>query len=232
MGLQAMKTCQIAGCERRHYGHGYCHMHYQRARKGNDPAIDPVPRTTPCSIAGCERKHKARGLCGTHYYRSRHGLSLDEAVRPGFWDRVDCSAGPDGCWEWQGARGPHGYGRIGGGASYENERAAHRYALRSTGVDITEKVVMHLCDNPPCCNPRHLMAGTQEENMRQAVERDRFRTGERHPDAKLTWSKVREIRRLYSSGIYQRALAEKFGVSRQHISMIVLNKSWREDGDQ
>lgn len=26
-------------------------------------------------------------------------------------------------------------------------------------------IVMHTCDNPPCCNPSHLVLGTQAENL-------------------------------------------------------------------
>jgi hypothetical protein len=34
--------------------------------------------------------------------------------------------------------------------------------------------VLHHCDNPPCCNPLHLYAGTQRQNIHDAIARGRF----------------------------------------------------------
>jgi group I intron endonuclease len=51
--------------------------------------------------------------------------------------------------------------------------------------------------------------------------------GEKHPMAKLNWSKVNEIRREYSDGnISQKQLAKKYNMSRSTISDIINNKIW------
>jgi hypothetical protein len=57
------------------------------------------------------------------------------------------------------------------------------------------------------------------------IRRDR---GDGHHQAKLTETKVREIRLLYASGAHtQRALAHVYGVSQQAIRMAIAGKTWR-----
>jgi hypothetical protein len=44
-------------------------------------------------------------------------------------------------------------------------------------------VVMHSCDNPPCCNPAHLSAGTVRDNALDMIAKGRANPprGELHP---------------------------------------------------
>lgn len=86
-----------------------------------------------------------------------------------FWDRVDKSAGPDACWPWTGSRCQHGYGSFGrSGATVTASREAYEltHGPLPEGEGYHGTVVMHSCDNPPCCNPKHLIAGTHIDNMR------------------------------------------------------------------
>lgn len=83
---------------------------------------------------------------------------------------------PTGCWEWGRKRNQHGYGVLADVATRQiGERRAHRAILRIQGVDVDGQVVMHSCDNPPCCNPAHLLVGTQADNMRDARSKGRMR---------------------------------------------------------
>lgn len=90
------------------------------------------------------------------------------------WSRVAVTDA--GCWEWQGHRNEHGYGRVsvGGRRMY-----AHRLAYLATHFVIPEGlVVMHRCDNPPCVNPDHLAIGTYADNTADMIAKGRSRLGQ------------------------------------------------------
>ncbi len=87
--------------------------------------------------------------------------------REWFLERVHVS-GPDACWEWIGA---DGYGIAWrGGHHMRAHRLAHELFI---GPIPPGAYVLHSCDNPPCCNPRHLRAGDARENARDVLERGR-----------------------------------------------------------
>jgi hypothetical protein len=89
------------------------------------------------------------------------------------------------CWEWQAATFGNGYGAF----RWQSKKTllAHRIAFR-LAYDIDPPVVRHVCDNPKCCNPKHLVAGTDLENARDRSQRNR------HGILKLTPDDVRAIR--------------------------------------
>jgi hypothetical protein len=87
-----------------------------------------------------------------------------------------------GCWEKQGFRSlskgmeQHGPSRGYGHMYYRGRRwASHRLSwLLTRGLIPAGSVVMHKCDNPPCCNPDHLELGTDKQNMQEAGKRKRW----------------------------------------------------------
>lgn len=85
---------------------------------------------------------------------------------PDFWKEVNFSASPTGCWIWCGDLTKFGHGIFRG-------QPTHRVALFLAGVDITDKVVRHRCDNAPCVNPAHLETGTQSDNTADMISRRR-----------------------------------------------------------
>lgn len=143
-------------------------------------------------------------------------LSPIETAR--FWSRI--RSGTDfQCWEWQGRSNPQGYGRYAG-------MAAHRIAYELLTGPIPEgMVVRHKCDNPPCCNPRHLTVGTQAENMQDKVNRGRHAVGSESPRAKITETVALDILRN-PDGLKQCDLAKRHGIAKSTVSMIRSGERW------
>lgn len=134
--------------------------------------------------------------------------------------------GREECWPWLGScSGGYGYIRHDG----RTIKATH-VALDFEGIVVPRgSCVLHSCDNPPCCNPRHLRVGTQLENIaeRHARGRNGRCPGEAHGRAKLTADDVARIREMRLQGVTLVALAVKFGVSFSLIASIAKRRIWR-----
>ena len=142
-----------------------------------------------------------------------------------FWRKVK-KGHRDACWEWQGATCEDGYGK-----AYLNSKntLAHRVSWGLTNGPIPNGLhVLHKCDNPPCCNPKHLFLGTQGDNIRDMFAKGRKDSrGSANSNAKLTETQVKEIRSSYALGesnTYE--LAQKYGVSQCAISCVIRRKTW------
>jgi hypothetical protein len=92
-----------------------------------------------------------------------------------FWAKVEKNATPEGCWLWHGALTDSGHGQV---YCCDHNVRVHRLTWmlareRSIPDNIPDSygeyhafVVRHLmCNNPNCCNPSHLVGGTQAENV-------------------------------------------------------------------
>lgn len=148
-----------------------------------------------------------------------------------FWSLVDTSGGRDACHPWTGTMrvkkdGPRGIFNWHGKTEY-----THRLAWYLANGRWPEPSCLHHCDNPPCCNLRHLYEGTQQDNIRDREARGRRSPakGFESPRAKLTQEQVNYIRShyvRYSHGdTNMRGLAKRFDVHLSTIHHVVTGRT-------
>lgn len=139
--------------------------------------------------------------------------------------------GLDDCWEWAGSLDANGYGRMG---MRHNEVFTQQYAHRVAyecfiGPILDGMFVCHTCDNPSCCNPRHLFVGTPADNMQDKARKGRQSRGETSAQALLTAADVLSIRsQAVGKGCqFFYSLAERYNVSYFCIWDVVRRRSWK-----
>lgn len=152
-------------------------------------------------------------------------ISLKTTKR--FFEKVRKGKHPDDCWEWLTSKTFQGYGKF----SYKGMLGgAHRMSWRIEYGEIPGKLcVLHHCDNPECCNPKHLFLGTRGDNVRDAIKKGRRArlVGEQTGSSKLTEKEVLEIRQIYKDELMsQNELARKYRVTQANIWFILHRKSW------
>lgn len=110
--------------------------------------------------------------------------------------------------------------------------AAHGLALAS----ITGRVVRHMCDNPRCVRPDHLLIGTTQDNADDKARRRRVKGTKLDADAVLF---IREHCRpgrvqgqKTGDPLSYLGLAVKFGVSPATVRKVYLRKTHKFIGAQ
>lgn len=226
------KTCSTEGCTKIHKAQGFCASHYvTEKRRGN---ITKLPIRTHCSVIGCNRKHKSKGYCSLHVYRfgmtgnplvAKYVTGEGKTAEERFWARVDKTNGEDVCWEWKGARmGGYGVATLWVSATRKLRRASQIAYYYATGI-IPTLFILHSCDNPPCCNPKHLREGTPKENTQDMLGRNRQGCGK---GMKLSEAAVMRIRKEREElGTSYSQLAKKHNTSPSTMSDIVKRRTWR-----
>lgn len=130
------------------------------------------------------------------------------------------------CHEWQRSRRRWGYGQL----YVDGENVpAHRFAWERVNGPIPDGMhVCHRCDNPPCVNPDHLFLGTNTDNRRDSVLKERHARGDGHGLKKLGPDDVLEIRRIAASGAHTDSeIAAMFGIKQTQASRIISGKRWK-----
>lgn len=157
--------------------------------------------------------------------RVKRGMPLFERIYLGIDVR-----GEDECWPWIGNRNYEGYGVVYMGRGQLKRPHRLLYELLHGKLD-SKTCVCHTCDNPPCCNPRHLFAGTIADNNRDRKNKGRYpwsaeAKGRRKKyNQKLTDADVSAIRAARLGGERLESIAARFGVSRGYVGHIVNGRS-------
>jgi HNH endonuclease len=124
-----------------------------------------------------------------------------------------------GCHLWIGTRTGQGYGslRVDG-----KMRRSHRIAWQMAHGPVPGGLqVLHQCDTPICVNVQHLFLGTIQKNVQDMIAKGR-RRGRGRP---LTLATVQAIREEQGTAP-QRVVAQRFGISQSHISLIWSGNIW------
>jgi hypothetical protein len=149
----------------------------------------------------------------------------------------------NGCWIWLGAKkGKHPlkqYGNMIVGSRRDGTRksiAAHRFSYQTYIGEIPKGLwVLHKCDVPSCVNPDHLFLGNRQDNVDDREKKNRNKIeeirvyGEKHPNSKLNWNDVDEIRKHVKSGLSCYKISQIMGYSRRSIQDVKQNVTWKEE---
>lgn len=166
-----------------------------------------------------------------HWWRWRHH-GTPETKPPGrivipaadrFWAKVEKTPT---CWLWT-ASGHGGYGKFYVARDRPRVRA-HRFSWELEHGPIPEGLdVLHECDTPPCVRPSHLFLGTDEDNVRDMIEKGRQNWGVPERAARLlTWELVDAMRADMAAGMSRARAARKYGVNHRTASNVALGRSW------
>lgn len=119
------------------------------------------------------------------------------------------------------------YGRL---AFHGRKELAHRTAFFIAHNRWPIPCARHSCDIPACINVRHIIEGTQQQNIADRNLRNRQARGERMGGVKLTEEIVRRIRAEYiphSAEHNTVTLAKKYGVGLSTMWYIVSRVTWK-----
>lgn len=148
-----------------------------------------------------------------------------------FWKYIDIPnqlLNKNACWLWNGLTNIHGYGVFGlNRKSYNAQRIMYLLSYPAWKQDT---YICHKCDNPQCCNPKHLFAGTAKDNVIDRDNKGRGKVpdqkGSNHSRTKLTEANIIDMRKQYAQGVKQGTLAKQYNIGQYQVSRIVNHKRW------
>lgn len=131
------------------------------------------------------------------------------------------------CWQWTAYCKTNGYGQF-RVSRPTSPVYAHRFAYEHFIAPLSENlVVMHLCDNPKCCNPTHLATGSHADNVADKISKNRQSRGTDNGRSKLTDSDVLRILQLLAEGRTRLSIAREYSVDCKAIYSIEHGTTWK-----
>jgi hypothetical protein len=135
--------------------------------------------------------------------------------------KFNSDADESGCWIWRGFKDSDGYGRI--STPGPKHTAAHRASLEFALGRSLSGHALHHCDNPACVNPNHLYEGTDADNSRDKLARQRQARGAKILRCRLTESAVRSIK---NDNRRNSEIARDHGVATSTVHAVKAGRSW------
>lgn len=179
-----------------------------------------------CTIPGCGKAVKCRLRCQYHYNKARKaGLPVRRHAQKGegqaFVDAAHSNPSSE-CVLWPFTE-TDGYGTM---RINRRHLQPHRYAciLQNGEPQSPDLVARHTCNVKRCVNPRHMLWGTDQDNMDDKVKTGNCTRGEEIIFSKLTAENVLAIRASVNTHV---ALAKQYGVSVNSIMNVRRRFTWK-----
>ncbi len=159
-------------------------------------------------------------------------FQLARQQEPRFMSKIQKS---DGCWLWTAGVDKDGYGKfqignLKGSSPKQLHVRAHKLmaSLQVGRLLDRDTVVRHTCDTPLCVRPDHLVAGTQTENRKDCVDKQRHAKGSTHWAVKISPEDVERIRANPPAKRGDLArMARELNISASAVLDVIKGRTWR-----
>ncbi len=179
-----------------------------------------------CKIKTCKNLVTQNGaICNHHrhlksYYGSYDAIPESKLSRIEFFNANIKKSEVSDCILWCGRIDKLGYGMIWNG---QKAVKAHRFSWELVNGKIPDGInCLHKCDIRNCVNVEHLFLGSQQDNIKDMVNKKRNVLGWQ----KLNPLQVKLIKKLISCGCHDVDIATAFNVHRDTIRCIRNGKNW------
>lgn len=187
-----------------------------------------------CKENHCLKESKTAGFCIRHYknylkYGKPDGKFIRCSNETSIQDRLNAKSKlnlDNGCVEWMGTiNKKSGYGGITiNGKRFFCHRVSweEKHKMSAKGL-----VIRHICDNPKCINSSHLLSGTQKDNMKDKIVKDRQLKGTQIWNSKLNEKDIKDIIFMNRQGKSISELGKIYNITVSAIGNICKRKRWK-----